>query len=267
MTTVSKWPQPIKIMAVIEVFLIAGWLLARPSEPAVILAQPIIADTSTTVELVVDPEASDITVVVVEVVTTTQTTTPPQSATTGPSQTTRPSVTRPPGTIGSTNPPAAPITIATDVEQIIAAETDGVRISAGLAATIADSGLVSYARNWATHMAETGVFAHSDIKVLLSQRWEIVGENLAQGLEASAVTDALVNSPAHLSIILNPAFTSDGVGVAVDSDGDLWVVQIFAGEEILPTTTVPITTTIPITTTTITLPITIPDTIPDPTIP
>lgn len=264
MTTVSKWPRPIKVMAVIEVFLVASWLVSRPSEPAVILAQPIIVDTVSTVTMAADPEASVATVVVVEIVTTTQTTTPPQSATT---ETTRP---RPPNsTIGPTLPitTTAPITVATEVEQIIAAETDWVRISAGLSATIADSGLISYARDWAVHMAETGVFAHSDINVLLSQRWEIVGENLAQGLEASEVTEALTNSPAHLSIILNPAFTNDGIGVAVDAEGDLWVVQIFAGEDILPTTTTPITTTIPVPITTITVPITIPDTIPDPTIP
>lgn len=240
----KRIPRPLKVMAVIEVFLVAGWLMVRPSEPATILADPI---TASTVMMVTDPEASVTTLVLETTI---------QPATTAPPQTTAP-----PGATASTT--TAPTTIDTEAEQVVAAETDWVRVSAGLSVTVTDSELVSYARWWAIHMADTGVFAHSDIETLLSQGWEVVGENIAQGSDTATVTDSLVGSPAHLSVILNPAFTTDGIGVAVDGAGELWVVQIFAGEELLPTTTVPITvTTIPLTDPTL------PEaTIPEPTLP
>lgn len=252
-------------MAVLELFLVAGWIAIRPNEPAVILANPIIGNTSSTVMMVTDPQAS-VTTLILEA-----TTIPGTTAPTGSSQTTRPSVTGPttavPTSTASTPPTSTTVspTIDSAAEQTISAETDFVRMSRGLFATVTNSGLVSYARDWALHMAATGVFAHSDIEMLLSQGWEVVGENIAQGTDAGTVTDALVSSPAHLSVILNPAFTSDGTGVAVDSDGELWVVQIFAGEEILPVTTTTIPVTIP-PTTTVTLPVTVP-TLPDTTIP
>lgn len=229
-------------MAVLELFLVAGWIAIRPNEPAVILANPIIGNTSSTVMMVTDPQAS-VTTLILEA-----TTIPGTTAPTGSSQTTRPSVTGPTST-APTSTASTPTTVSPTIdsaaEQTISAETDFVRMSRGLFATVTNSGLVSYARDWALHMAATGVFAHSDIEVLLSQGWEVVGENIAQGADAGTVTDALVSSPAHLSVILNPAFTSDGTGVAVDSDGELWVVQIFAGEEILPVTTTTIPVTIP----------------------
>lgn len=244
-----KWsiPRPLKVMAVIEVFLVVGWLAIQSPESPVILADPISA--ASTVMMVTDPEAS--------VTTLTLDTTIQSSSTTEPPPTSGSSVAGSPTT-------TAPTTIDAGAEQVIAAETDWVRVSAGLSVTVTDSGLVSYARNWAIHMAATGIFGHSDIETLLSEGWEVVGENLAQGSDAPTVTDSLVSSPAHLSVILNPAFTSDGIGVAVDAEGELWVVQIFAGEEILPTTT-----TVPVTVTTVPLTVpTLPEaTIPEPTLP
>lgn len=247
-------PRALKIMAVVEVFLIAGWVMAsQPSEPIVILAHPIqghITTIITTTTGILDPTASTVTI-----------------TTDGSTSSTTPG-TNPPGTNPSSST-TTPLTVDAGAEQTIAASADQVRAALGLSAVTTDSRLHAYARAWASHMAEAGVLSHSDITTLLSQEWQVVGENIAQGADASVVVQALIDSPAHLSIIVDPLYTSDGVGVVVDEQGDLWVVQIFAGEDLVittstTTTTLPIDTTLP----TVTLPPTTLPTLPvDTTIP
>ena len=64
---------------------------------------------------------------------------------------------------------------------------------------------------------------------LLGKPWSTVGENVGFGSTSAVVHDALVNSAGHLANIVGASFTRLGVGAAVDGNGRLWVVEVFAG--------------------------------------
>ena len=105
---------------------------------------------------------------------------------------------------------------------------NGLRASVGLAGLAVNGELNNYARWWAKHMADTGAFAHSDITSLLDPWW-LVGENLGYGPTVAVIFDKLVASPIHYSNIVDPRFTSVGVGAYVDSTGRIWTAHIFGG--------------------------------------
>jgi uncharacterized protein YkwD len=54
-----------------------------------------------------------------------------------------------------------------------------------------------------------------------SAGWTTVGENIASGGTASEVVSACMNSPAHRTNILNPSFTTLGMG-SVAGVGRAW---------------------------------------------
>jgi hypothetical protein len=54
-----------------------------------------------------------------------------------------------------------------------------------------------------------------------------VGENVAHGKSVAHAHRALWNSPSHRSNILSPYFDSIGIGAAQDSDGSVWVCELF----------------------------------------
>lgn len=145
--------------------------------------------------------------------------------------TTSPPTTRPP-----TIPTSPPITIAPDVavvysapsEALLTASTDLVRTSIGLPALISHPDLDFYARVWAGKMAIVEALSHSNINSLLGP-WLIIGENVAVGPDMSQIAAALAASPDHYAVMTNPAFLHSGIGVAVDGNGRLWVVQVFGG--------------------------------------
>ncbi|HKY49530.1 MAG TPA: CAP domain-containing protein [Acidimicrobiia bacterium] len=96
---------------------------------------------------------------------------------------------------------------------------------AGLAA---NGELNNYARWWAKQMADSGNFSHSDIASLLDP-WSTVGENIGYGPSVTSVFNALVASSGHYQNMVDPRFTSVGVGAYVDSTGRIWTAHIFGG--------------------------------------
>lgn len=160
---------------------------------------------------------------------------------------TRPVVTQPGPVVPTQVPPlvTAPLVpvILAEGETLVAVETNALRVEAGLAPVGLDLGLRDYARDWALHMAVTKDFEHSNIENLLDG-WVFVGENIGQGGDVGSVVEGLVESPEHLSNMLEPTFTDIGVGVAVDGEGKVWICQVFASEE-LPPETVATTITVP----------------------
>lgn len=239
----SKW-RPIKVMAIVEVFLVAGflvagWLAVQPGEPVVIVA----ADTTTTLTAAPPQAGTD--------------PTSPIGTVTG---TTFQLITTPPITVDpvttATDPTTtftAPVTL-TVAEQLLIAATNDLRIDLALPTVSVDATLQVYAGDWAMHMAVVGAVSHSDIEVLLDG-WTVIGENVVEATTAESAFQALVNSPSHYEVIANPAFTEIGVGAVLDGKGQLWISQVFAGD-LLPTTTLP---ELIVTTTSVTLPeVTIP---------
>ena len=125
--------------------------------------------------------------------------------------------------------PAA-VTVSSAAAGDIAARTNAVRTSSGLAPLSREASLDSGAVAWARELATSGVLRHSSMpQQLIGKPWSTVGENVGVGPTSAAVHDALVNSAGHLANIVGAGFTRLGVGAAVDAGGRLWVVEVFAG--------------------------------------
>ena len=144
-------------------------------------------------------------------------------------------------TTSSTEPPAPAAQPVPEAEALIHHGVEQLRLEAGLEPLAPDPGLHHYARTWALHMADTGALQHSDLGDLIDG-WQTVGENIGAGAGAQGVLEALIASPSHLAIMLEPTYSAEGIGVVQAPDGQLWVCHVFAGAEpavTLPTITVP----------------------------
>ena len=126
--------------------------------------------------------------------------------------------------------PAAAVVTAGPAAADIAARTNSVRAGRGVPALGREASLDSAAAGWARELATSGVLRHSGLpQQLLGKPWSTVGENVGFGATSVVIHDALVNSAGHLANIVSPSFTRLGVGAAVDVNGRLWVVELFAG--------------------------------------
>ncbi|HWV38690.1 MAG TPA: CAP domain-containing protein [Vulgatibacter sp.] len=136
-------------------------------------------------------------------------------------------------------PPPEPAGVA-EKERLLAAETNRLRASRGLAPLIVDPVLSRIARRYAEELRATGRFAHvssisGDVRARLDAggyAFERAGENLAHAPTALLAHRSLVQSPAHLAVLTQASWREAGFGVAlVDGDGaapGVIVVQIFA---------------------------------------
>ena len=117
--------------------------------------------------------------------------------------------------------------------------TNAERRDAGMAALRASSALMQAAQIHAEQMARTGQMSHeipgvryptpSDRLAAVGYRWGSFGENIAMGqTSAAAVMDSWMRSSGHRANILNSRFREIGVGVARDSAGRPYYVQVFA---------------------------------------
>jgi uncharacterized protein YkwD len=92
-------------------------------------------------------------------------------------------------------------------------------------ATCADA----YANSWAATMARTGTFAHQSlVPIVTACKGHGAGENIGTGsITADAMMTAWMNSPEHRVNILNPSFTTIGIGAVKTSAGRWYGVQDF----------------------------------------
>jgi uncharacterized protein YkwD len=108
-------------------------------------------------------------------------------------------------------------------------ETDRVRGAAGLSGLATNGSLTAVARSWSDSMRTSGVLSHNpSAPNQIPSGWTRWAENVAH---ASTITEAmslLENSPLHYKNITYANFTDIGIGVVVDSDGWVWVTQLFA---------------------------------------
>jgi uncharacterized protein YkwD len=131
------------------------------------------------------------------------------------------------GVAGETLSQPASSTAAAIEEQFYAL-TNADRQAAGVAGLTRGASLDSYARAQAAALANAGALSHSDISQLLGTWW-IVGENVGYGPDAQTIQTAYRNSPGHYENIVEPSFTSIGVGVSVDANGRVWTAQEYGG--------------------------------------
>ena len=114
------------------------------------------------------------------------------------------------------------------------------REKAGLGDIQWDPKAAEVARRYAERMADQKFFAHVDPDGNTAvqraerdglRRWSRIGENLFacdwnRGFTSLAVK-GWMRSPSHRQNILDPNWTSGGVGMAEAQDGTIYVVQIF----------------------------------------
>lgn len=111
--------------------------------------------------------------------------------------------------------------------------TNAYRKANGVPAVAEHDTLTQKAEAWAVHMASTGRLEHSTLSAGLSSlSWSALGENVGYSSPTSntllTIHNNFVSSSAHRAILLDRRFTHMGVGVARDSSGRFWVVEVFA---------------------------------------
>ena len=104
------------------------------------------------------------------------------------------------------------------------------RTAAGLAPVAAEGRLFDSARAWSQTQAAAGDLSHDDsfFSVNRPAGASTVAENVAYNASVQAIHERLMASPGHRANILNPAFTSVGIGEVEHADGRIFVTQRFA---------------------------------------
>ncbi|HUP17200.1 MAG TPA: CAP domain-containing protein [Acidimicrobiia bacterium] len=207
-------------------------LTLSPTNPALIVV-PTGSFSATTTTTQVFPTVTVASSTTTTTVPTTTTTKPVTTTTSAPVTTTTitPVVTTaPPTTTTSTVPitTAAAGSFSAPAESEFISKINALRSSVGVAGLATNGDLNNYARWWAKQMADSGNFSHSDIGSLLDP-WSTVGENIGYGPSVTSVFNALVASTSHYNNMVDPRFTSVGVGAYVDSTGLIWTAHVFGG--------------------------------------
>jgi uncharacterized protein YkwD len=125
------------------------------------------------------------------------------------------------------------------IEQQVYKKVNDIRNENRLPAVRWNEALASEARRHAGNMVERHFFAHEDPRRgELAERldesgidWSKCAENIYQekGLDkpAEEAVKAWLQSPGHRKNMLDSGFTETGIGVAVQPDGSLYIVQEF----------------------------------------
>lgn len=124
----------------------------------------------------------------------------------------------------------APSALAADEPGLAAqfvTDINAARASAGLPGYSVASDLTAIAEQHSAAMAASQTLYHNPDLTTEVQNWQSIGENVGFGPSVSDINTAFLNSPEHRANILDPHFTQVGVGVYVDSRGQLWVTEDF----------------------------------------
>jgi uncharacterized protein YkwD len=85
------------------------------------------------------------------------------------------------------------------------------------------------AQQQANQMAAAGNIYHSDLTSGIQPGWSAVGENVGVGSTIDSVAAALQASAPHCANLLSGNYNQVGVGIAIGSDGRVYVAQEFVG--------------------------------------
>jgi uncharacterized protein YkwD len=130
-------------------------------------------------------------------------------------------------------------------EKLVLQLANAERVERDLPPLRLDPLLVQVARHHSRDMAEHGYFAHISPSPALTTplgRYEavlgrkpkaVVGENIGRAEQPlmGRIHASMMRSPDHKSNILDVEYTRVGVGIFAFSDGQVWVTQMFRGEE------------------------------------
>ena len=116
---------------------------------------------------------------------------------------------------------------AGSAEACFASATNATRSSHGLSLLPVSGQISSEARNHSQAMASQSSLYHSQPLTQYSGNWVGLGENVGSGPTCDAIQQAFLNSPHHYENIVDPSWTTFGVGVVVAGDGTIWVTVAF----------------------------------------
>jgi hypothetical protein len=115
-------------------------------------------------------------------------------------------------------------------ESCFVSAINSARTAEGVAPLSIQGDLLRISRIWSQTMATAGhIFHDTNIANLVPSNWQTVGENVGMGPTCDSIAQAFMNSPEHRRNILDPAFTTVGVGVVDSADGTVWVTEDFMG--------------------------------------
>ncbi len=117
-----------------------------------------------------------------------------------------------------------------------------VRASEGLGTLEIDLELRTEARVWADQLRQDDELSHaSDLSVGITSYWLKLGENVgvAPQDQIEALFDAFVASPDHYANLIDPDFTTVGIGVTYGDDGRIWTAHRFMATGADPATAPP----------------------------
>ena len=113
--------------------------------------------------------------------------------------------------------PAVPDPGAAEAEFV--GHINALRASRGLGALSVDAELTREARSWAATMAGQGrIFHTSNLSNGITANWVKLGENVGVGADVGVLFQAFVDSPTHYANLVDPKYTSVGIGVVVSGD-------------------------------------------------
>ena len=101
-----------------------------------------------------------------------------------------------------------------------------LRASVGAGPLSVDSRLTDIARSWSSNMVTTGLHHNPNLAAQAPGGWTMLGENVGFGPSVPQLQSAFTASAHHYANMVQPQFTSIGVGV-VESGGTLWVTEDF----------------------------------------
>src|SRR5437660_10893508 len=124
----------------------------------------------------------------------------------------------------------SPASATASEESCFVSAINSARGAAGVAPLAVNGDLLGIARPWSQTMASAGhIFHNTNLATVAPSNWMNLGENVGMGPTCDSIAQAFMNSPEHKRNILDPAFSTVGVGVVDAADGTIWVTEDFMG--------------------------------------
>jgi len=124
----------------------------------------------------------------------------------------------------------SPASATASEESCFTSAINSARSGAGVAPLAVNGDLLGIARPWSQTMASAGhIFHNTNLANVAPSNWMNLGENVGMGPTCDSIAQAFMNSPEHKRNILDPAFSTVGVGVVDAADGTIFVTEDFMG--------------------------------------
>jgi uncharacterized protein YkwD len=111
--------------------------------------------------------------------------------------------------------------------QAFVSDTNNARVNHDRRVYQVSRDLTDVAQNWAEWMARHHRLEHNPNLESEVHHWEAIGENVGCGRSEPPIHRAFMNDRYHRDNILSPDYTQVGIGTARDSEGRLYVDEVF----------------------------------------